>query len=55
MTQTIGSTSASISYSNADGAFYVSKHWMRVLGLLGSGAGRMIRAATWADEEGRDG
>ena len=45
LSQTIGSTSASVSWSNPDGAFYLSKTDRESLGIAGRSAGRMIRAA----------
>lgn len=51
MSQTVGSTSASVTWGNPDGAFYLSRLDRQALGLAASGAGRMIRAATYAEGE----
>lgn len=51
MQQTIGSTNASVSYSNPNGAFYLSRHWKGLLGLLPGGSGRVIHHA-FADLSG---
>ncbi len=51
MQQSIGSTSASVTWSNPDGAFYLSKNDKIALGLLGSGGYRSVRARTFADGE----
>lgn len=51
MQQNIGTTSASVTWSNPDGAFYISRLDKQALGLLGSGAYRSVSAATYADGE----
>lgn len=53
MTQSIGSTSASVSFSNPDGSLYLSKGDRVLLGLAGKSRYRSIQAHTWADEWGR--
>ena len=52
MQQNIGSTTASVSWSNPNGAFYLSGYWKRQIRLLcgGSGKYREVRARTYADE-----
>lgn len=45
ISQGIGSTSASVSFANPDGGFYVSKHWRDLLGISGGGKVRQVRAA----------
>ena len=46
MQQTIGTTNASVSFNNPNGAFYLSRHWRGLLGLLPRGSGRVIHHAT---------
>lgn len=46
MQQTIGTTNASVSWNNPNGAFYLSRHWKGLLGLLPSGAGRVLHPTT---------
>ena len=45
MSQTIGSTNASVQWSNPDGSFYLSRLDKTVLGLTASGGGRVIHHA----------
>lgn len=51
MSQQIGSTQASVQWSNPDGAFYLSKTDKESLGIAGRSAGRMIQAETYVDSE----
>lgn len=45
MSQTVGSTSASVSYANPTAAFFLTKAELRMLGLAGGGGGyRCVRA-----------
>ena len=55
MSQTIGSTQASVQWSNPDGAFYLSKMDRESLGLGGRSTGRTILPAAYADSEVLDG
>lgn len=48
MQQNIGSTTASVSWNNPNGAFYLSRHWKTVLGLMGGGKYREVQARTYA-------
>ena len=49
MSQTIGGTAASVSWSNPDGEFYVSRYFRQVLGLSAQGRYRPVPYATAAD------
>jgi hypothetical protein len=50
MAQTIGSTTASLSFSNPDGSLYLSKADRELLGLTGKNRYRSIEAHTRFDE-----
>lgn len=50
ISQTIGSTTASLSFSNPDGSLYLSKADKELLGLIGKNRYRTVQAHTWADE-----
>jgi hypothetical protein len=50
MSQTVGSTSASVSWSNPDGGFYLTRMDRDALGLSSSGQYRSIQAACGLDE-----
>ena len=52
MQQTIGSTNASVTWSNPDGDFYICKNDRRALGLYASGQYRAVRAMTYVDQLG---
>ena len=45
MQQTIGTTSATATFNNPNGAFYLSRYWRGLLGLLPGGKGRVIHHA----------
>lgn len=49
ISQTIGSTTASLSFSNPDGSLYLSKSDREMLGIIGKNRYRSIQAETWAD------
>lgn len=51
MSQTIGSTQASVQWANPDGAFYLSKTDKEALGISGRSIGRMIPAAIHQGDE----
>ena len=50
ITQGIGETNASVSFSNPDASLYLSKSDMLALGLAGKNKYRSIQAHTWADD-----
>lgn len=50
MSQTVGATSASVSWSNPNGEFYIPRFFRQVLGLAASGRYRSVPYATAADE-----
>lgn len=50
MQQSVGNTSASVTWSNPDGAFYLSRLDRQTLGLSASGMYRGIPAHTVADD-----
>lgn len=50
ISQGIGSTNASVAFSNPDASLYLSKSDMLVLGLAGKSQYRPIHAHTWADD-----
>ena len=52
MQQTIGSTNASVTWSNPDGDFYICKNDRLALGLKASGRYRAVRAMTYVDQLG---
>ena len=52
MSQTVGSTSASVTWGNPDGAFYLSKNDREALGLVSGGSGRTIMPAAYAEAGG---
>ena len=49
MSQTIGSTTASVQWKNPDGAFYLSKNDKEILGISGKSAYRSIYARANGD------
>lgn len=49
ISQTIGSTTASMSFSNPDGSLYLTKADREMLGLVGKNRYRSIQAETWID------
>lgn len=55
MSQTIGSTQASVQWANPDGAFYLSKMDRESLGIGGRSSGRTIHPSAYADSEVLDG
>ena len=50
ISQGIGSTNASVAFSNPDASLYLSKSDMQVLGLVGKSKYRSVDAHTWADD-----
>lgn len=52
MQQTVGSTSANVSWSNPDGSFYLSKHWQGVLGITSGGSAYFVMPAAYDTEDG---
>lgn len=50
ISQGIGATNASVSFSNPDASLYLSKSDMLALGLTGKSKYRSIEAHTWADD-----
>ena len=54
MSQSIGTTSASLTFVNPDGSLFLSKSDREMLGLASKNRYRSIEAHTWADDcEGR--
>jgi hypothetical protein len=54
ISQGIGSTNASVAFSNPDASLYLSKSDMLVLGLAGKSQYRSVQAHTWADDMSSD-
>ncbi len=50
MSQTIGGTAASVSWSNPNGDFYIPKFYRGVLGIAASGKYRSVAYRTYADQ-----
>ena len=52
MSQTIGSTKASVQMSNPDGSFYLSRYWRDILGITTGGTAYIVMPAAYATGDG---